>query len=405
MIRAKTIVFLLAISCLGGAYADDNMRGKEFGDDETKIGALKEAYWNLFEEGLRKIIGLRMADGAVRNCFKIDFEKNFKNFEDYYFKDVVKKCWQSAEQFECSVLASLDMQKLTVKTKKHARQCRIEAPIGSQDILIVRNYKNKLADLLGNNLQAKLRNAGHMVYLTEPGTPSAVREHNCNEIQQVLQERISREGDYDSSIMELQNKVDECKKSQNIDYVLKVNALSVIQEDYDVKRRLISGNIEYDVTIVNRQTGFRENSISKKYLKSDGRGNSDISAKKDLDDILIAKLVALINKRMNEIFIDSEKDLFKEGYRYTVIVQGLKKDNASRKKLRMVRDTLKKSYDTKPKRDDAASQSGESVYRIQVKQEVDLEDVLDELYNAAESKGYDGFKAEIDQNSAIVVKF
>ena len=389
--------------------AKNMVRMKQVESGQTRQITVEKAHWNMFEDALGKTIGDASYDGSVKNAFKSDFNKDFQSFQDTHFKNVKVKCNDNGpDGFECLVMASMDLDKMRklYSKKSNSSTAMGRNKIEDVEVVLIDDVGSKLSALFANELHAYSKKSGSDLRVEKKGTPIGSKGNKCSKLEADLKKYKRKGGAYKKAVRATKEKLAQCKENKSVDYAFRLVNLELNIDDKKDKYGSYKGEITYTIHMLNTQTGRRENSIPGETVSSFANSINKLKSK------LAKKAANMANTEMNNNMLDSistktrkkkSKKLNKYAYTYTTIIRGLTTDADDRHKRKIIKETIKE-LGCKAKKNRAESTEFEQVYNFGSKEELDMEEFSDTLYDMADSLGF-RIKVSEQSDDVVVVQF
>lgn len=384
MIKRIILSLLLISSVYAKSY---NGQGQSLDKNVAK----QEAHWSAFESALEDLLDGEGVEGKIFTSFRNDFEKDYLTFRRKYFKSSNYECRNLEDEFVCRVKSSnINLRKVTkyIKKKSNSTTTMGRNRMSKLDIVLIDNVSNSYSKDFITNLHKAVNDSGHSLDVLSKGTPVGKSGNKCEELKRQKKVFKRKGKSYLSALRGVERRLKQCEENIDVKYAFSLDKLEidVIRKTSDNR---VMGSLNYRIFMLNSQSGKREDSIESLLIKAIG------STKKDLDFILYkdaSKEITrqITNNILSNISSSSEDKKIskfdKYEYMYTVKLVGLTNDRTDRSRIKIVKDSVKK-YGSKLKKNRSEGDDFNQVYNFGSNTEIDLEELMYELYDIADSAG------------------
>lgn len=403
----KLFLVLIAFSVV--LNAANIVRMKQVASAPTKQEAIEDAHWLMFESAIGKVLGQSSYGGSVSDSFKSDMEKDFLSFKKRHFKNDKAKCNNLGEDgYECLVLASMDLDKLKydVSKKSNSSKTMGKSNVEGIEIVLVDEVDSKLSKRFTKEIHASSLETGSNLSVVKKGTQVGIKGNKCESIK-AQREIYKRKGSaYKSALISIDKKLKDCQENKSVAYAFKLSSLEYIQNPQKDRYGSYTGELTYNISMINTQTGKEDNAVRSETVTSFAPSVNQLKSKLNKKAALKANsemtnnILTSISKKTRKA---KRKKAEKFDYYYTVILMGMTNDADDRNKRKIVKSVIKE-IGAKAKKNNTESTDFEQVYNFGHNEELDLEEFGDMLYDMADSMA---LRIQVNQKSddIIVVQF
>jgi len=374
-------------------------------DKET---AIQSAHWKCFEKALNDIAGQQSYIGKIKDSFKEDYEKDFLDFKSNYFEFSTYKCQDKGNDgFICQVNATINVEKIRayVSEKANSSSTMGRDRMSKLNIVLVDNVSNNYSKDLISYIQSDVNNSGHSLYVLPKGTPVGTKGNKCQELKD-QQRYFKRKGSaYKAALRAVNTKLKSCKDNKDVEYLFELNEVTFKTTGKTTHGDII-GTLHYRINMLNSKTGRKDHAIKALLLKNIASDVDSLRYKlfekagKTVSRELTSNILSSISsKSANKKF--SKFDKYE--YVYTIILEGLTNDSSDRHKRKIIKNTVKK-YKVKLVKNKKESSNNRLVYNFGTNEEIDTEELMDDIYDVADSLDMP-VKIDDKDNNILVVQF
>lgn len=401
----KVVLVLLVLSVV--LSARNMIRMKKVEQAPTKQEAVQNAYWFMFEDAMDKVLGSSSYGGNVIDSFKSDMNKDFLEFKKEHYRNPKEKCNNLGENgYECMVMASIDIDKLKYKVSEKSNSSSTMGKDGVEDIeiVLIDNVATKLSKRFTKEVHASSKETGTNLRVEKKGTPIGKKGNRCKALKK-QQKLYKRKGaSYQAALDAVEVKLDACENNTAVNYVFTLDELDVNIDEYKDRYGSYTGELTYNISMINTQTGKEDNAIRSETVSSFADSLNKLKSKLNkkaaikINSEMTSNLLKTISKSSRT---KSKSARVEYEFYNTIIVRGVTSDKSDRKKLKMVRSAVK-SLKAKAKRNSKESAEFEQVYNFGTDEEIDPEDFADILYDNAEAAGFNINVSDEGDNITLV---
>jgi hypothetical protein len=399
----KKIILLIAFSIILNAKLVIGLS-----QSIDKEQAIQDAHWKCFEKALTEIAGQQSYIGKVKKSFRTDYRKDFLDFKSNYFDFSTYKCQNKGNDgFICQVTATINVEKLRayMSEKVNSSTTMGKNRVGKLNIVLIDNISTRFSKDFISYIQSDVNNSGHSLYVLPKGTPVGSKGNKCQELKE-QQKYFKRKGSaYKKALYAVNDKLKSCNENKDVEYLFELNELTFKTIGKTTHNDII-GTLHYRINMLNTKTGKSDHAIKALLLKSIASDTDSLRYKlfekagKTVSKELTSNILSSIStKSKNKKF--SKVDKYE--YMYTLILRGLTNDRTDRNKIKIVKKTISK-LNLKLRKNRSESSDQEVVYNFGSNEEVDIENLMYEMYDIADSIGMN-IKITDEDDDILVIQF
>ena len=402
----KKIIFLILI-----AFSLEAKIYTSFKQKDTKDEAIQEAVFSNFKKALVEVLGDAGYDGALIKFYKIEIRKDFEAFKNEYIEFSNIQCKDKKDSgFYCEVQSSINSNRLRRLVKKSSNSKKVMGKhrLNKLNLVLIDKVNTKNSKSFINSLQASFNKTGHSLTKVEEEVFIKKKDSRCRKIKRNYLKYKKKGASYKNQTVRLKEELDSCNEdlNKNLKFAESVEYIfSLVELEFsDIKKTdldEIEGTLSCQIDILNKLTGQVEQSIDTISV------NEVDDNKRGLELTLYKTVAKKATRELTTLMMDNiaSKQIKKEDekinnfeYMWTVTLLGVTADRQDSSKRKIMKSVMKKFG--RPNRDSQESKDNEQVYSFGTNDDIDVEDFMDEMYDAADSVG---FKIQITDNGNNIV--
>lgn len=396
---------LLTAAPVGAA----TQRLEAWGQGPSEFEAVKSAYKQLVAQALKLVLDREGAsEGQLRRTFIRDIEEDLLLVQRTYFPEAAPpNCRETTRQFECLVVAPVQMEELEAKIRS-----LFDVTDGVHELRIALTSKDAgtdqrdLAVWLHGELEGDF---GHDIYFSEQFVDAAALREGCAEYRSLAESSAAKGASFERTEQSYRRSFTACKDLLDRDLIIVLESAESHYGAFNARDRSMPGELRLRMQLLQTKSRRPLPAPPPKAITQYGYGDTPELARSELRDRLYDAVTNYVTQQLNEALLTVVRDgrvSPQDGERdYQVLITGANVDTPEgRKQVTVVRDWFTWEVGYELQADETKSTFTDRVYRFRRVSAPNWDGLIDKLHAELDKQGMHA-RLDVDRSRNLAIAF